>query len=743
MKEQCLADEKAYCEVTCPFHLDVRSFIHKICGGKFTAAYRQYRDTVGFPFIVSKLCRQPCRSVCPRELVDGAVELRYLELASTMYADDVTPTDFNLPSKNKEVIIVGAGISGLACALKLTEKNYNVTVYEKENRIGGRLWSVLQPEIFLEEIERQFAKRSYKLLLNNELNELTLLRFDAAYIATGEGGNDFGVKSDIKDFEKKGIFLGGSIFQKNTIEALAEGIEAAKRIERFLKTGKPPLRDMAWNTKLTIAGENITKVYSPYRGNECPGKEEAIEEAGRCIRCSCDYCSRNCDLIRYYKKGAKRIYDEVAITVAPASLDGSARIATRMIASCSECGLCKAVCPQNIDLGTLFIESRAKLHNSGDFPWAFHEFWLRDMAFANGEEAFLAYAPDEKKACDYLFFPGCQLGASNKDYVLKPYIDLLEKEQNTGLLLACCGVPAKWAGDEKAYGQTLEKIKYHWNKMGSPAIIYGCTTCKKQLEEFLPDAVLISLYEMLYDNGVMPKQQGRGQYISVFDPCSSRTVPALQKIIRTFTAMAGYKVQPLPYENDKARCCSWGGHIAIANPELTAHIIGDRTEQNENPYVAYCVNCRDIFTANNKKTVHILDLLYDIEDFNYKPPVFTQRLNNRKELKNTIMKEFMGIENPVKEERKKINVLISENLRRKLEKKYLLEEDVISVIQYCEENEEKLHNISRGTYIGHHKIGYRTCWVEYEIRGDVYILINAFTHRMEIESEVIWNGRKR
>ena len=40
---------------------------------------------------------------------------------------------------NKSVIIVGAGVGGLATAVKLLSKGYNVTIYEKNTRIGGRV----------------------------------------------------------------------------------------------------------------------------------------------------------------------------------------------------------------------------------------------------------------------------------------------------------------------------------------------------------------------------------------------------------------------------------------------------------------------------------------------------------------------------------------------------------------------------------------------------------------------------
>ena len=51
--------------------------------------------------------------------------------------------------------MIGAGLSGLTCAVKLAAKNYPVTVYEKSGRLGGRLWDLLDAEIFLPALQAQ------------------------------------------------------------------------------------------------------------------------------------------------------------------------------------------------------------------------------------------------------------------------------------------------------------------------------------------------------------------------------------------------------------------------------------------------------------------------------------------------------------------------------------------------------------------------------------------------------------
>jgi NADPH-dependent glutamate synthase beta subunit-like oxidoreductase len=110
------------------------------------------------------------------------VELRLLELAAKEYAFR-EPQDYNLPPKTGRVAIIGAGAAGLACAVRLASKNYDVTVYERSESAGGKLRELLPEEILEEEIRRDSMYAPYALVLGKEVISLTRLCADAVYIA--------------------------------------------------------------------------------------------------------------------------------------------------------------------------------------------------------------------------------------------------------------------------------------------------------------------------------------------------------------------------------------------------------------------------------------------------------------------------------------------------------------------------------------------------------------------------------
>ncbi len=184
----CLEREAAPCVSACPFHFDIREFIPRVERGAFNLAYRLYANAVAFPRIVAAVCDERCRAGCPRGRAGGAVNLKLLEKAAVTYAARTAPNSYNMPAKGKSVAVVGGGASGLACALRLANKKYDVTVYEKKDRIGGHLWEILSPDIFMKDIEEQFSKEKYRLLLDTEVKGLDDIKaaHDAVYVAPGQ-----------------------------------------------------------------------------------------------------------------------------------------------------------------------------------------------------------------------------------------------------------------------------------------------------------------------------------------------------------------------------------------------------------------------------------------------------------------------------------------------------------------------------------------------------------------------------
>jgi NADPH-dependent glutamate synthase beta subunit-like oxidoreductase len=86
------------------------------------------------------ICDHPCESCCVRQEPQDAIAISELEKA--VIALGYAPPKRNIPiPKNKgRVAVAGGGLSGLTAACDLDKKGYQVVIYEKEDRIGGRIW---------------------------------------------------------------------------------------------------------------------------------------------------------------------------------------------------------------------------------------------------------------------------------------------------------------------------------------------------------------------------------------------------------------------------------------------------------------------------------------------------------------------------------------------------------------------------------------------------------------------------
>lgn len=730
----CYSGEDAPCVTSCPLNLNIPDFIKRIQQGNFKGAYNLFRDFAIFPAIVQKLCPQPCANACVRGLLDQPVAINKLEKAAIDFTKNTAPVRYNMPAKKQTVAIVGAGLCGLSCLVRLASHGYPVTVFEKTDRLGGSLWEKLPDGDFLAEIEHQTGHLTYELRTDTEIKSLDELKdFDAVLLATGVGGPDLGLACAMNleslGSEQPGIFLGGGLLEANSIEAIENGIRASQSIESYLKTGRMHEMSGVFVKKPSRLKVNMHKFAACERpAADEFSQEEAIQEAKSCQRCDCDDCFRACDFMQSYKKLPKKIVNDVRVRFNPVEgLQGS--YGTRMINSCMACGLCAEVCTEDIDMGNFLLEARSIMHREGILPPVFHDFWLRDMYHAQGEQAYVKQpAPDAEKS-RYVFFPGCQLGASNPAYVTETYKYLCEKLPETGLLLTCCGAPLEWAGDVKGMATAAQRIRDDWQSLGEPEIIFACPSCEKMLNKYLPEIKKVSIYEMLTRLGT-PGRPASGT-VSVFDPCSSRYNPNMQDSIRTLVKATGTEIAELSRGGREAVCCGYGGHIYPANKELFECVGAGRAALSEHPFVTYCSNCRDILMHHEKPTAHVLGLIFRLDDFARKTPSLTQRRKNREILKRNLE----GCPEEQNMQANELEIILADGLTAKLDKNLILEDDLRDTIRHCEESGEKLLNPATGCFTGHRRLGTVTYWVEYRPAGEAFEVVNTYSHRMQIEGE--------
>ena len=746
LKLQCLQDELPFCEVACPFHLPVRRMEEKWENGRFNAAYRDLQNAVAFPAIVNAVCARPCEKACVLRERGGALSLGELEKACIRLAKRTAPNSYNLPKKAGRIAVIGGGLAGLGCTLRLANKKYDVTLYEKAPTVGGRARGMMDAALFDAEILNQFREEHPHILCSREVTDLSeiLSEADAVFIATGAGGERFGILPSREGAfagNVRGVFLGGELSgAADPVYALSQGLRAAAAVERYLKTGLMNEPADTTDTRLIIDPKFVPFAAAVTPADPKTGytAEEAAEEAKRCRKCSCDICRKECDLMRIQQKTPGRLYEEAYITVRPSTLANDGRWATRRIASCDQCGLCKTVCPQRIDMGKFLMQSHRGLKDTHAMPWAFHDYWLRDMEHAVGEAGAVIRkkaAESEKAGCSWVFFPGCQFGASDPDLAVRIADWFFEKQPDGAVWLSCCGAPAVWAAEDERQAAHVAALQRQWEELGRPSIVFACPSCRKMFERYLPQIPARFLEEVIPEWG-MPDKAGTGQEqrrFAVFDPCASRDYPALQTAVRTLADLVGAEHEDLSHTDDTVRCCSYGGQYSIAAPDYAKRVRMERAAESELPYITSCMNCRDTFASHHKENVHILDMVFGDGNSRRVPPRLTERRENRMRVKTVLQAKYCGTAPERKE--KDMRLICSEALKQTLSDRYILMSDMEQVIERCERTHSGVCHAD-GSVTGHLKFGHMTYWATWRTGEDGTIeLVNGYAHRMNLEGE--------
>ncbi len=765
LEAQCTQECIPTCAAACPMHVDVRAMCAEISQGNFAGAYQILNKTLPFPNIISRICDQPCRSVCKR---DNAIAIVDLERACTDLGKTV-PEIANPPSRRKQKIaIVGGGLSGLTAAFDLAKKRYLVTLFEANNVLGGRLRSIpesLLPRSIIESDIDIVLKMGVEVRLNTPVcgdisaGNVTLGQlqrdFDAVYLAIGAnpparfslGLNESGLGSIdplTRATAQPGIFAGSDLARPgnpiSSITAMSDGRIAAISIDRFVQRVSltaSRINEGAFESCLNTNTEGVPVLpVTPRAGASFTGAE-AIAEASRCLQCECLECVKACEYLSSYgtypKKYARKIYNNLSIVM-------GTRLANQLINSCALCGQCAEICPTNMDMGALCKQARQAMVEAGHMPPSAHDFAVRDMQFSNSAAFAMARNQPGTSTSSYLFFPGCQLSASAPEQVEKIYTYLREKLPSVGLMLRCCGSMADWAGQKDLFQEALAQISALHAEMGKPKVVLACSSCYQVFKNNLPDVEIVSLWEV-FDRYGLPEGavQAKKNVVAIHDPCSTRHETQIHESVRRLVNQAGYRIQELPLNREKTSCCSYGGDMWLANRELAQKVVERRIAESDADYLTYCAMCRDFFAARGKPTLHLLDLLFEKDPqarAKRLGPGYSQRHENRARLKRKMLKEIWGETMPDQASYESIQLIIPEEIQKVLEERLILVEDLQRVIEYAEKTGQKFLNSETGRLLAHYKPTRVTYWVEYSPKGAAFIIHNAYSHRMELGEEV-------
>lgn len=125
----------------CPLHNLVPEINDLVYKGNWEQAYTRLSKTHCFPEFTSRVCPALCEAACTCGLMDAPVTTKANERAiiEYAYANDLVKPEVPKVRTGKKIAVIGSGPSGLAAAMQLNKRGHSVTVYERNDRVGGLL----------------------------------------------------------------------------------------------------------------------------------------------------------------------------------------------------------------------------------------------------------------------------------------------------------------------------------------------------------------------------------------------------------------------------------------------------------------------------------------------------------------------------------------------------------------------------------------------------------------------------
>ena len=733
----CVEEHAPFCMAECPVHFDARNMAMLIESGDYKSAYEQYNSAVLFPGIVSSECEAPCKKKCKRTEAGGSIEIRELErivVERGKYRIKIPENDLKM---SKKIALVEDEIDAIAILYLLLEKGYSPELFvsKPEIKIDGNACDDF--DFINDDRVIKYAGQKFDMACIEKLAE----DYDAVYFScyTKEG-----FLSTFEGFpaSEKFFFSAGA---GSVIEKISHGKQTAISIDRFLKgvsitAGRK--NEGSYETRLFTSVSGIENKPPANKTGVIYTEKEALCEAERCIKCRCMECVKQCAFMTQYERFPRKYIRDAFSNITTVSTVGSmgSRKETPAINSCTLCGLCGEICPNHIPMAEIYRSAREALVSKKVMPPRYHEFPLRDMFYSNSDKVSFFRNPKGKAKSKYMFFPGCQLIATSPEFI-KPVYDYLSNVLNgeVGLMAGCCGAPAMWAGQTEIYSQVLDRFRQIWNDAGKPVIITACPTCNREFSEAFPEAEVKTVWHYYNTFPFPPKKTAETQIVSIHDPCTSRYRTDMHEEIRTILKKSGYQIEEYEYSKNMTRCCGFGGLACYGNASLAKKFADKRISETGNAIVTYCSVCRDFFANSafgEKPVYHILDIIYGKEDRERglrEKTGISDKMKNRSELKKNLLKCIWG-EEPERTAslHEEVSLIISDEVRKKLEDRLILEDNIREIIYEAEKTGGKIVNPKTGYYTAHKKIGIVTFWVEYEKAGELFNIHSAYSHRIQI-----------
>ena len=284
--QYCLNCKNPLCRTGCPLGNYIPDFIARLSEGNLQKAYEILTQTTVLSSVCGRICphQKQCQGKCVRGIKGEAVSIGELEAYVGDFALENRDSLLNCYLKqgmqkepnNKKVAVIGGGPAGLTASAFLRKQGFQVTIYEKQNKLGG----ILQRGIPEFRLNKEIVEKTVAQILNlgiqveyeKELGKNITLEelkqnYDAVLLAIGA---NVPRKMVIPGEDLEGVYGGNSLLEKQNHP------DYANKKVAIIGGG-----NVAMDCARTIKRLSANRVVVIYRRSEeeMPAERKEIEDA--------------------------------------------------------------------------------------------------------------------------------------------------------------------------------------------------------------------------------------------------------------------------------------------------------------------------------------------------------------------------------------------------------------------------------------------------------------------------------
>ena len=254
---RCMDCGIPFCHSGCPLGNLIPDFNHAVYKNDWKKALSILHGTNNFPEFTGRLCPAPCESACVLGITDPPVAIELIEkyIVERGFKEGwVTPQ----PPKSrtgKTAAVVGSGPAGLAAAQQLNRAGHEVTVFERDKKIGGLLRYGI-PDFKME-----------KHVIDRRVN---IMKEEGIKFETGVHVGENYEAEKLKEFDAV-VLCGGATKRRNLPIDGAEGDGVMQAMD-FLKNNNEVVDGLKEQTeKFSAEGKNVIVIGGGDTGSDCVG----------------------------------------------------------------------------------------------------------------------------------------------------------------------------------------------------------------------------------------------------------------------------------------------------------------------------------------------------------------------------------------------------------------------------------------------------------------------------------------